>query len=130
MAKQKVQIRTAEYREDKDLIFWTLLDPETEKEQTYCWPSSDYLSSVAGFSKKSISQVTPKHLHDHCLQMLGKEIHFEVRGNANYKAEIDENAAEAVDKEIQKAKAEAAAHFDTLLKSADVILDKRKPASE
>ena len=102
MSAQKAKIITSEYNEVKDLIFWTLLDIEKNTEQTYCWPSKDYLKSVAGFSDKGIALITPAILSDHCKKMIGKEILFEVRGASNVEPQVDEAKKTSLEQDIQK----------------------------
>lgn len=102
MGTSKVKIVTSEYNETKDLIFWTLLDLEKNTEQTYCWPSKDYLKSVVGFSDKAISLITPEILNDHCKKMLGKELFFEVQGDAHVEPQVDPAKQKSVENDIQK----------------------------
>ena len=130
MAKQKVKIQTAEYQTANDLIFWTLLDLDNESEQTYCWPRADYLAGVVGLSEKAQSLVTPELLHEHCKQMLGKEIFFEVRGNADYRPKVDKDAEAKIAEDIEKTKQEVSSHYEMLMKSADAMLDRRKPKGD
>jgi hypothetical protein len=102
----KVKILTSEYNENKDLIFWTLKEIENNKEQTYCWPRTDYLKYIVGLSDKTISKVSNDLLSKHCLDMIGKEINFEVQGDFKVDPRIDENKKVEIESQIEKTKEE------------------------
>lgn len=103
MDPSRVKILDSQYKEEKDLIVWTLKFLETGDEQTFCWPSGDLLEAFNINSKK----VEPEHLHDFCLAMQGKEINFVVDGIPEYSLPKSKegNDPEITDKIVE--------HFET-----------------
>lgn len=80
MDPSRVKILDSQYKEEKDLIVWTLKFLETGDEQTFCWPSGDLLESFDINPKN----VTPSHLHVFCKAMEGREVNFVVDGIPEY----------------------------------------------
>lgn len=108
MKQLKVTVRTAEYLEEKDLMVFTLTDTDSDKDQTYCWPPSDYFAAM-GISPKIEYQ--PYHLHEHCKMMIGKKINFVIEGKMPHvnpkvdlakKAEIEKQCAELAEQAGEK----------------------------
>lgn len=107
MSNIKAKVITAEYDEKKDLIILTLR--QETKEQTYCFPSVDYLKNVGGFSDAMLKKIRPSHLTQHCFDLLGKEIAFESRGKIpEIEPQIDVSKEEQINKNCSLLAEEAA----------------------
>lgn len=119
MVQYKAKVITAEYMESKDLLVFTMLNLETGKEQTYCWPPCDYFAAI-GISK--YSSYTPEQLHRHCEQMLGKQMNFVLEGEEVIPAAvIDHQKAEHVTKECSEMAEQASDLLEKELAAAKEI---------
>jgi hypothetical protein len=119
MPQYKAKVITAEYLEPKDLLVFTMRDLVTGKEQSYCWPPSDYFSAI-GIS--SSATYTPGQLHSHCEQMLGKELNFSVDGELpSQPVAIDPKKAEQIDKDCHDLAQQANEKIDKELAAAKEI---------
>jgi len=96
----RAKIKAAKYQVKNELIVFTLLDLETNKEQSYCWPSIQYLESIG----IEASFVEDMQLIKHCEDMIGKIINFEVQGEEiRFKPKIDVEKQKQVEKDIEEA---------------------------
>jgi hypothetical protein len=68
---RRIRIMDSQYKEQSDLVLWTVYFLDNGTEQTYVWPSSDLLSLL-----KIQGKTTPEMLHNFCQAMVGKEINF------------------------------------------------------
>lgn len=114
MPQFKAKVATAEYLVERDLLVFTLIDLESNKEQTYCWSPSDYFAAI-GIPVGA--KYTPEQLHTHCEQMIGKHINFEIDGEPSIEAEEDPIRAQTI-----------AAECDVLAKEAGDKLDRELQA--
>tara|TARA_B100000614_G_scaffold262909_1_gene300877 strand:+ start:390677 stop:390988 length:312 start_codon:yes stop_codon:yes gene_type:complete len=86
MSERRATILTADYKSESDLMIWTLRFHDNDEEQSFCWPSRDYLEHVVNISvpkKFVIDENLIKQLSDHCEAMKGKEVNFDVRKEIN-----------------------------------------------
>jgi len=116
--KRKAKVKTAEYLTKRDLIVWTLVYLDDEEEQTYAWPSSDYLKSV-GINPET-AKVTPDQLQTHCKEMINKEVNFEVQGKPN--TAIDDSETEnSLKINIREMERESLSYCNEVMEAAEEL---------